>query len=79
MNGKGNPTPSERFFQQWASAAYDYGGLDKVNPLQMILMLKAGHIELAGPYPLRLLVRYVACPIAELLGYKGSYPEYVYA
>ena len=79
INKSGKHSPNERFFEQWGSNAYDHGGVDNVNPLQLMLMLKYGHIELAAPYPVRLLIWYVLCPLAEILGYKGSYPEYIYA
>ena len=77
LNKSGKHSPSERFFEQFVSNAYNQGGMDNVNPLQIMLTLKYGRIELAGPYLVRLLIWYV--PLAEILGFKGFYPEYIYA
>lgn len=77
INRSGQHSPNERFFEQWVLNAYDHGGIEGVNPLQLIVMLNFGGIEPALPYPFRLLIRHGVVPFGKLLGYKGSYPEYI--
>lgn len=78
INKSGEWSPNERFFDQKASIAYEYNGIENVNMLQILVTLKYGGIEVAAPYPLQLFIWYVVCPFAELLGYRGAYPEYIY-
>ena len=77
INRSGKYSSVERFFEQFAAISYDHGGIDNVSPLQLLLTLKAGGVEIAAPYPVRLFLWHVVCPFGELLGYKGFYPEYV--
>ena len=37
---------------------------------------EGGHVEVPMPKPAKYLVKFVACPLAKLLGYKALYPEY---
>lgn len=39
-------------------------------------MQEGGHLELPVPKAARWLIRYVACPLAKLVGYKPVYDEY---
>lgn len=73
----GTHTVAERFFEQLAGIAYDHGGLEQVNPLQLLLVFAYGGIDLAVPPPAKLLIRHVALPLGRLLGYRGCYPEYM--
>ena len=77
INRSGRPTASEAFFENLAGLGQHYGDMDRANPLQLFLHAKAGAVEyMMIPAPARLLVRYLICPLAELVGYKGLYPEY---
>lgn len=68
---------SERFFEQWTAIAFDHGGVDNVNPLQLLLTLDAASIDLALPLPAKLLVQHLALPLARLVGFQPFYSEYV--
>ena len=78
INRSGKYSWNERFFEQWASNAYDHDGIDNVNPIQLILLMKAADIEVVMPWPAQMLVRYVLCPVGKLLGYTEFYQEYIY-
>ena len=78
INRSGKHSWNERFFEQWASNAYDHDGVENVNPIQLILLMKAANIEIVMPWPLKMLVRYILCPFGKLLGYQEIYQEYIY-
>ena len=51
--------------------------MENVNPLQLLIMLDYFDIEIAFPYPVRVLVRYLVIPLGKLAGYQGMYDEYL--
>ena len=77
INRSGHHTLNERFNEQWTSNAFDYGGMENVNPLQLLIMLDYFDIEIAFPYPVRVLIRYLVIPLGKLAGYQGMYDEYL--
>ena len=77
INRSGHPIASEAFFENLAGLGQHYGDLAQASLLQLFLHAKAGGVEYTIiPAPARLFVCYVICPLAEIVGYKGLYPEY---
>lgn len=57
--------------------AQKYGSIGDINPLQMLLTAHETGIEYTFmPYPARIAIRYLAIPLAKLVGFKPFYPEY---
>lgn len=67
---------ARQFFETLPGLGHDYGSLDKVPPLQMLLTFAEGGVDLALPAPARLLIRLLAVPFARGVGYRAFYPEY---
>ena len=78
INRSGKYSPMERFFEQFGGLIHDHGGnMASISVLQLILTFKTAGIELAVPAPVGFFLRHFVCAFAQLLGYKGFYPEYV--
>lgn len=45
--------------------------------LQLVLLFALGDVDLAAvPAPVALMLKHVLAPLAQLMGYKATYPEY---
>lgn len=68
---------SDVFFENGAGLFHDYGSADRVNPLQMMVMLAESDISPANiPRWLWAILRSLIPPVGHLAGFKYSYPEY---
>ena len=70
---------ARRFFENLAGLSRDCGSIERVPPLQQLLLLHAGGIDLALPAPAQWLLRHVAPQLARLHGYAPFYDEYATA
>jgi hypothetical protein len=68
------------FFENLAGICADAGGTDKPPLLQMVLLFADHNVEFAFvPRPVWRAMVHVVAPLARLLGYRSSYPEYASA
>ena len=68
---------ADRFFENLAGLSQKYGEIANINPLQLFLTTVTSGIEYTFfPTPVRLFLKYVAVPVAKLLGFQAYYPEY---
>ncbi|GIL86998.1 hypothetical protein Vretifemale_15100 [Volvox reticuliferus] len=71
-------TPDEGFLEMVAALSLQFGGLNKVNPMQLVLLFADYGLTLADmPEPLWLAAKKFLVPLARLLGFRSHYPEYV--
>ena len=75
------PGESKRFFMNLAGPSVDYGGTERIPPLQALLTFCPGsHTRcwqhLALPWPALKLIEWVVVPLARLHGYKPYYDVY---
>ncbi|KAK9815191.1 hypothetical protein WJX73_010458 [Symbiochloris irregularis] len=72
-----HPIDFASFIETCYGLGRDYGGPDKINPLQILLSYtELGGMDLPVPAPVMWLIRHVGNPLARLVGYKTHYPEY---
>lgn len=65
----------EAFFESLASLGWSYGSLDRVHPLQVLVLYDAAGAKLTDLYEwLQPIVRRVLVPVARLLGFRPVYP-----
>lgn len=71
------PRKFDAFFETMLGLAQKYGSIGDINPLQLLLTAHETGIEYTFmPYPARIAIRYLAIPLAKLVGFKAFYPEY---
>ena len=77
MAPKSAQAPFEEFLYNFMGMGHDYGSVNDLNPLQVVLTFAAGGMQLPEvPAPARLAIKHVLCPLAKLMGYKPFYPAY---
>jgi hypothetical protein len=77
VNRSGKRREGDRFFENLAAFARLYGGIGSINPLQHFLTANEGGVEYTFvPVSVRVLIRYIICPLAKIVGYQAYYPEY---
>ena len=65
------------YFENLAGIAMDAGGRAHIPWLQLVLLMHDHGLELATmPRPVWLGVARLAAPLARLLGYRSTWPEY---
>eukprot|EP00775_Hariotina_reticulata_P004354 gene4354-4607_t len=70
----------EAFFENLAGLGWDHGSLDRIHPLQALVLHDAADTELTDlPSFLQPVVKHVLVPAAKLLGFKAQYPSHVSA
>ncbi|PNW71915.1 hypothetical protein CHLRE_16g667950v5 [Chlamydomonas reinhardtii] len=68
---------TEAFFENLAGVSNLYGGMDRINPLQMLLLFV--HYKLTPtfiPRPVWGVIKVLEPPLARALGFRAAYPEY---
>ena len=73
----GTPRRVDFFFENLVGLSQKYGSIGDISPLQQFLTASEAGIEYTFvPYPVRLGIKYLAVPLAKLVGYKPYYKEY---
>ncbi|KAG2435835.1 hypothetical protein HXX76_007033 [Chlamydomonas incerta] len=68
---------TEAFFENLAGISNVYGGMDRINPLQMMMLF--AHFKVTPcfiPRPVWAVLKAVEPPLARALGFRATYPEY---
>ena len=74
----GKPRRVDTYFETMIGLAQMYGSPGQIPPLQQLPSAYEGGMEYTFmPRPVRIVMRYVAVPLAKLVGYRPFYPEYV--
>lgn len=68
---------AEAFFEGLAGLGWDYASLDRIHPLQVLVLYDAADTLMTDlPSFLQPAVKHVLLPVARLLGFKARYPSH---